>query len=60
MVLLCLSVISLLLVMAALQDIFHNDEPSLDGEWLVVRYGVLCVLFFHVWVGYVILRKPKE
>lgn len=53
---LCLSLIGLLLVMAALQDIYHNNEPRLTEEWLIVRYGVLTALGFHLWVGFVLFK----
>ena len=62
LILFYVSVISIILLMAALQDIFHNKEPqhSLTGEWLVVRYGVLAIIFFHIWIGVFLHKSFKK
>lgn len=43
-----LSIICLLLVMKALQEIYYGTEPSLTAEWNMVRVGLPVFLFFHV------------
>lgn len=43
-----LSIICLLIVMAALQDIYYGKEPSLIEEWQIVRIGLPVFLVFHI------------
>lgn len=42
------SLLSMLFVMLALQDIYHGNEPSLISEWNVVRIGFLVFAIFHI------------
>jgi hypothetical protein len=42
-----LSMLCLLLVMAALQDIYYGIEHSLTAEWTTVKIGLPLLLFFH-------------
>ncbi len=42
-----LSMLCLLLVMTALQDIYYGIEPSLTREWTTVKIGLPILLLFH-------------
>lgn len=43
-----ISILCLLLVMKALQDIYYGQDPSLVLEWNIVRVGLPFFIVFHI------------
>lgn len=54
-----LSLISIILAHLALTDIYHNIEPDLTSEWIVVRIAFFIVVVFIISV-LVTLKKIKK
>lgn len=54
-----IALIGLILSALALNDIYHNKEPNLALEWIIIRISALFILMFILFSAITIFKLSK-